>query len=66
MMPGEAYIGATVLGFLAVGFSYKHLWFQDKRGVPRQRILDNSSTASAYRCGECQTTLLLRDSQDHF
>lgn len=60
MQAGRAYIKGTAAGFLAVGVSWQHLWFESASGA---RPVVRSSTLSshivpAHACPSCGAVLL--------
>ena len=67
---GKAYVRGTVLGFLVVGLSHQHCWFEaDAKGGKKIIVRSGSglftradaeaSNPTAFRCGSCATTVIL-------
>jgi len=51
MVAGTAYVRGTVLGFLAFGRSYQHLWFQSE--TSKEKIVESGGDRPAHRCPKC-------------
>jgi hypothetical protein len=60
MEAGRAYVAGTAVGFLAVGLSWQHLWFESASGsrqVVRSSTL-SSNVVPAHSCPSCGAVLL--------
>ncbi|MBL9148879.1 MAG: hypothetical protein JNM94_09325 [Phycisphaerae bacterium] len=60
MEDGRAYVAGTGAGFLAVGLSWQHLWFESasgKRPIVRSSTL-SSHIVPAHACPSCGAVLL--------
>ena len=63
MVEGEASVRGTLIGFLAVGFSLQHLFF-NKQGDSRgnggssKKILPSGNVTMACHCDSCGLTIL--------
>ena len=70
MDQGKAYIRGTALGFLLVGFSYQHCWFESHT-TGRKKIIARSGSGcltradaelvkpQAYHCDGCGTSVII-------
>jgi DNA-directed RNA polymerase subunit RPC12/RpoP len=58
MVPGTATVAGTLLGFLFVGLSYQHLWFQ-RDDLPKQRIITSNDERPGHQCTECGAVLIV-------
>ncbi|GMU22990.1 MAG: hypothetical protein AMXMBFR13_30740 [Phycisphaerae bacterium] len=60
MERGSAFIEGTLLGFLLIGFSHQHLWFQgeDETRWSRHRIMPSGGTCTAFRFAACKAVLV--------
>jgi hypothetical protein len=56
MTRGIVSVHGTFLGFLAVGFSYQHLWFES--GGDSKKVLGSGDTSAGYRCEACDAILI--------
>jgi hypothetical protein len=52
MEPGRCEIRGTLLGFLMIGFSWKHLYFHGRQSG-KHVMLHSTSQAGAHRCSQC-------------
>jgi hypothetical protein len=52
MEVGSFHIGSTILGFLAIGFSFKHLFFTNKKGE-KSEALNNHASKPGFKCVKC-------------
>lgn len=70
MDQGKACVRGTLLGFLAVGFSYQHCWFESqatgkKKIIVRSRngLISRAGAAlanpPAYHCQACGTSVIV-------
>jgi hypothetical protein len=61
MQQGRSYIAGTPLGFLVVGLSLQHLWFEHPDGQ-RRRVVESSTLTSnivpAFECPRCGCVLI--------
>jgi ribosomal protein S27AE len=61
MQAGRSYVAGTPLGFLAVGISLQHLWFEPVQGQ-RRRVVESSTLSShivpAFECPRCGSVLI--------
>jgi hypothetical protein len=53
MDPGKVHIGATAIGFLVIGFSYKHLFFTNKKGEKEIAVKNDDFSKTAHKCPSC-------------
>ena len=69
MDEGKAYIRGTALGFLFVGFSHQHCWFESHAADKKKIIVRSGSgfltragaklvKPPAYYCEDCKTTVI--------
>ena len=67
MTEGSSTVEGTFLGFLFVGLSHQHLWFEpgelngtpiDGKGHRKFRVLPSNRRCSAWHCFGCRTTVL--------
>jgi hypothetical protein len=60
MERGTTFIEGTLLGFLLIGFSHQHLWFQreDESRWSRHKIVPSGGLCTAFRCPACKAVLV--------
>ena len=51
MIPGIARVRGTLLGFLLIGLSYQHLWFES--GRDKVTVVPSGDERAAHRCPRC-------------
>lgn len=56
MVKGVASIHGTLGGFALIGLSHQHLWFGNER--KEEDILLSNQEADAFRCGDCNITVI--------
>jgi hypothetical protein len=50
---GRATVHGTFWGFLLVGFSYQHCWFEPASGAGEQVVVPSGGSRRACRCPRC-------------
>jgi hypothetical protein len=53
MEAGKVVVHGTLLGFLIIGFSYQHCWFQPADGSSEQIVVPNGGKPEACCCKGC-------------
>ncbi|HPF73480.1 MAG TPA: hypothetical protein PLX09_07765, partial [Xanthomonadaceae bacterium] len=57
MQHGRVGLRGTALGFLALGFSHKNLYFHSRKH-PEELVLGNSEDRPAFWCSGCGRTVI--------
>ena len=59
MKRGQVSVHGTALGFVVVGFSHQHCWFEEfERDAEEQVIVESNGRRGAYRCPKCKTVVI--------
>ena len=57
MILGKASVRGSFIGFLIIGLSHQHLWFNKKK------IIKSGGSRPAYECQNCELILIPKDSR---
>lgn len=61
MVEGTAAVRGTLLGFLAVGFSYQHLWFRRLDGGGDEIVIRSAHEKPGHQCTQCGAVFIQGD-----
>ena len=61
MVEGTASVRGTLLGFLAIGLSYQHLWFRPADGGGDEIVIRSAGKRAGHQCTQCGAVTIQGD-----
>lgn len=60
MIPGQANVRGTFLGFLFIGLSHQHLWFTRAENNNKELVIRSGESRAGHQCPKCGAVIIQR------